>query len=158
MKKIALLLAMIACLAVLSASADADKNIDITFDFSRMSTMASNQFAVWIEDQDGNVVRTLFVTDFTAGRRGYEKRDMCLPAWVAAANPSEMSDEQLDAVSGATPAAGAQRFVWDLKDQEGNPVPAVTYTVKVEGSLYWESSVLYSASIEVGGDITAEID
>jgi hypothetical protein len=38
----------------------------ISFDFVRQSGPASNQHAVWIEDMDGNVVRTLFASRWTA--------------------------------------------------------------------------------------------
>lgn len=32
--------------------------VEINFDFSRMSTPASNQVAVWVEDASGKVIRT----------------------------------------------------------------------------------------------------
>ena len=45
--------------------------VSIDFDYMRMSGKASNQFAVWIEDTESNVVKTIYATDFTAERRGY---------------------------------------------------------------------------------------
>ena len=48
--------------------------ITVSFDYKHMSTMASNQFAVWVEDSDGKAVKTITATDFTAARRGYLDR------------------------------------------------------------------------------------
>lgn len=160
MKKTFVLLALITCLCLslsFAASEEASGCVEITFNFTRMPTIASNQFAVWVENQDGNAVRTIFITDFTALRRGYEKREMSLPDWSAAANSSEMTDEQLDAVSGATPATGKLQYLWDFKDDLGNPVPSGAYQLKVEGSLYWESNILYSAQIDLSSPDGAEI-
>lgn len=80
MKRTALMLFLIVCLCSTMCSAAASSQIvgsvEIEFDFARMPTIASNQVAVWIEDQNGSHIKTLYVTDFTARRRGYEKRDM----------------------------------------------------------------------------------
>lgn len=149
------LLLSLACGTIAEQSTD---SIEISFVFNRMPTIASNQFAVWIENSNGEVIRTLYVTDFTAKRRGYEKRDMSLFSWVSAADPAGMNDEELDSISGATPASGQQRFVWDLTDAKGNQVPDGIYIVKVEGSLYWEDSILYSAEIDLGKDHSETVD
>ena len=66
-------------------------SIEISFVFNRMPTIASNQFAVWIENSNGEMIQTLYVTDFTAKRRGYEKREMSLSSWVSAADPAGMN-------------------------------------------------------------------
>lgn len=46
--------------------------LTVTFDFEKQSGYASNQFAVWIEDVDGNLINTLYATRFTA-TGGYKK-------------------------------------------------------------------------------------
>ena len=122
--------------------------IEISFTYQRGTTIASNQLAVWVEDTEGTAVRTLLVTDFTAGRRGYRNRDMSLPAWVKAADPESMADPEIDALSGATPAPGRLVYVWDLTDDAGRVVPPGVYTLHVEGTLYWESDVVYTAMID----------
>ena len=76
--------------------------LKISIDFNRSSTPASNQYAVWIEDMDGNVVKTLFATNFTSNG-GYAVREDSIPTWVAHAKPSDMDKTQIDAISGATP-------------------------------------------------------
>ena len=78
-------LALIAGAAFAESVANtSSKAIEISFTYQHAPTMASNQMAVWIEDADGAMVKTLLVTNFTAGRRGYRNREMSLPAdWDA---------------------------------------------------------------------------
>lgn len=53
--------------AVQEDEVDADINkIEISFDYTRMSTHASNQIAVWVEDKSGQLIKTIYVSDFTA--------------------------------------------------------------------------------------------
>ena len=134
------------------------KEVIVSFDFTRMSTHASNQYAVWIEDADGRLVKTLFVPNFTAARRGYLTREDAIPSWVSAANPNAMTDLELDAVSGATPGGGVQTFSWDMTDAEEKTVPDGVYRIMVEGTLYWSSTVLYTAELDTAtakaGDLT----
>ena len=114
-----------------------------------------------MEDAEGAVVKTLLVTDFTAGRRGYRNRTMSLPVWVAAADPESMTDAEIDTVSGATPGQGELVYVWDFTNQSGERVPDGIYTVHVEGTFYWESDVLYTAAIDTanpGNEIPVEIE
>ena len=122
--------------------------IGISFTYQRGTTIASNQLAVWVEDAEGTAIRTLLVTDFTAGRRGYRHRDTSLPAWVKAADPESMTDPEIDALSGATPGPGRLTYVWDMTNDAGQMVPPGVYTIHVEGTLYWESDVLYTAVID----------
>ena len=121
--------------------------VKISLDYNRMSTHASNQIAIWVEDANENLVKTIYVSDFTAGRRGYENRKEALSHWVAAAKPAEMSDTEIDAVSSATPDTGKLSFLWDLTDDKGNRITDGIYKIKVEGTLYWESNVVYSAEV-----------
>ena len=121
--------------------------------------MASNQFAVWIEDSDGNVVKTIYATDFTAVKRGYSNREDTLSHWVKAAEPEDMDETEIDAVSGATPQSGHQHFEWDLTDDEGQRVSDGQYSVKLEGTLFWSSNVVYTGffSAEEAGEGELEL-
>jgi len=103
--------------------------VAVSFDFERQSGYSTNQFAVWIEDMEGNVVKTLFATRFTAAG-GYEKRPGSLTNWVDKAVRSGITDA--DAVAGATPKSGPCAYVWDCTDERGNAVPAGAYCFFVE--------------------------
>ncbi len=132
------------------------KELSVSFMYNNQRTPGSNQYAVWIENAQGELVKTLFVTQYTAkGRargdekpvRGYIFRPACVPMWVKAAKPDNMSDAQLDAISGATPSAGGvQTFVWDFKDAKGTAVPAGDYKFFVEANLRDKSTVVYTGS------------
>lgn len=139
------------------AEADINK-IEIAFDYTRMSTHASNQIAVWVEDESGQLIKTIYVSDFTAARRGYENREDALNHWVMAADPAAMSDDEVDAISSATPQTGNIRFEWDLTDEAGNRVPDGRYFIKAEGALYWSSNVLYTGEIAIPGAAPGEIE
>ena len=41
------------------------KTLEVSFDYQRQSGPGSNQYAVWIENEKGEVVKTLFVTSFS---------------------------------------------------------------------------------------------
>ena len=128
-----------------------DAVLTIRLNFERSSTIASNQYAVWIENSVGEVVRTLYVSNFTANG-GYQRREDCVPTWVAHAHPAQMSTDELDAVSGATPRSGQHSYTWNGKDEHGNTVADGEYRIYVEGTLYWSSTVLYSGVVRWGGD------
>ena len=64
--------------------------------------IASSQYAIWIEDAAGRLVRTLYATSSTA-KGGYEYRKDALPLWVSKAKPQTIPSAQVDAITGATP-------------------------------------------------------
>ena len=69
---------------------------------------------------------------------------------MARFNPAQRTSAQVDAVSGATPSNGSLHYTWDGKDNQGKPVPAGSYTVFLEGTLYWGTRVVYSAKVQWG--------
>ena len=121
----------------------------VSFDYERQSGSASNQFAVWIEDLDGSLVKTLYATRYTANG-GYKNRPDSIPVWVEKSGLADMSEEAVDAVTGATPRAGGLEYVWDLTDAEGQTVPEGEYRYVVEGTLRWKNQVVFSGAITVG--------
>ncbi|MCX7795300.1 MAG: DUF2271 domain-containing protein [bacterium] len=125
--------------------------LEISFDFKRQGTIASNQFAVWIEDEKGKLVKTLYVSRFTA-KGGYLFRKDCLPIWVEKAKPSSLPPEAIDAITGATPSTGPRKYTWDGKDENGNYVPSGKYRFCIEATLYWTNRVLYSGVFLYGGE------
>lgn len=88
------------------------------------------QTAVWVEDDKGGYVRTLYVSGFS----GHAKQTQVdLPFW---AHSSEFRG--CDAVTGASIDLGQHIYTWDLKDLDGKPVRPGTYVIKVESS-WWPS-------------------
>jgi hypothetical protein len=151
MKKILVLL-------LLSTATVLYADVEVDFDYKAMSGFASNQFALWVENADSEVVKTLFVTDFTGVKRGYKKREQSLNNWVAVAKPVQMSDAEIDAISGATPKSGVQHFVWDLTDNQGKKVPTGKYLIKLEATLYQGSNVIYTGAVDSDNPTQGELE
>ncbi len=152
------IIAMLAILLAVPSMAQKNKGktLEVSFNYEKQGGPGSNQYAVWIENDKGEFVKTLFVTAYTTkGRtrpgqqpqRGYVVRPTCVPTWVKASKASEQTDQQLDAVSGATPqSSGIQTFTWDFTDQQGKAVPKGKYKVMVEATLFFESIITYSGT------------
>jgi len=121
----------------------------VSFDFERQSGSASNQHAVWIEDMDGNLVKTLYASNWTASG-GYKSRPDSIALWVEKSNLASLSKQEVDAVSGATPRTGALSYSWDLTGADGAGVPGGEYKVLVEGTLRWKNYVVYTGVINIG--------
>ena len=143
-----------------------NRRLEVSFDYQRQAGRGSNLYAVWIENEKGDVVKTLFVTSYTTkGRarggeqpkRGYIVRPACVPTWVKTVKADEKTDQQLDAVTGATPqAGGTQTFTWDFTDEQGKAVPQGNYKVVVEATLFFDSDIIYSGTFstkDTAGDI-----
>jgi hypothetical protein len=131
---------------------DAEGKVTVSFDYEKQSGYASNQFAVWIEDVDGVLVKTLYATQFTA-TGGFSLRPDSIALWVKKSEVASLPSESVDAITGATPKSGHLEYVWDISD--GEAVPAGDYRFVVEGSLRWQNSVLCSGMIAVGN--TADV-
>jgi Predicted periplasmic protein len=151
---LAILLSVIA-MAQSSKKAAKASTLEVSFNYQRQAGPGSNQYAVWIENENGEFVKTLFVTSYTAkGRarggeqpkRGYIVRPACVPTWVKTSKAEEKTDVQLDAVTGATPQSGVQTFTWDFTDEQGKVVPQGTYKVKVEATLIFDSDIVYTGT------------
>ena len=120
----------------------------ISFDYVRQPGAASNQWAVWIEDTDGNIVKSLYASRWTADG-GYKTRPDSIFIWAGRAGLADMSKAEVDAVSGATPRTGALSYVWDLTDLNGDIISQGDYVFFVEGTLRWKNYVLYSGNITI---------
>jgi hypothetical protein len=100
------------------------------------------QTAVWIEDDTGKFVKTLYVSGFS----GYAKEaQINLPQW------SERTQFETDGTTAASIDWGKHTYVWDLSDHKGNRVEDGTYKIHVEVS--WWPSMKYGkadADIAVG--------
>ena len=169
MKKALSLLFLCAVSALMASCAPKPGELEISFNYTKQAGPGSNQYAVWIENASGEVVKTLFVTEFTSkGRsrdgskpaRGYTYRPSCMPTWVKHADAENLTDEQMDAFTGATPAqGGVQAFIWDFTDQDGKPVAKGTYRFYVEATYNGPSVVTYTGTVssdQKAGDLKVE--
>ena len=125
------------------------RSVTLRFDYRESHTQASNLFAVYVINQDGKLVKTLFLPNFIGQRRYYERRPDAISRWVALANPSLMDDSELDAISGATPDGGSLSYTWDLTDENGGAVEKGVYRMILEATLYWDSETVFTAEIDL---------
>ncbi|AJY74699.1 DUF2271 domain-containing protein [Paenibacillus beijingensis] len=125
--------------------------VDIRYQLNHLNQLASNQIAIWIEDQSGNYVTTLRASSFTAGG-GYRKRPESLPEWRKAANWEQASEAEIERVSLPQQEPGEHVLYWNCTDDSGRAVEPGTYVYKVEGNIFWENRVLYTGEIAVGTD------
>ena len=155
--------------ALMASCSPKPGSLEISFNYTKQAGPGSNQYAVWVENAQGEVVKTLFVTEFTSkGRsrdgskpaRGYTYRTSCVPTWVQHIGAESLPDEQMDAFTGATPAqSGVQTFVWDFTDQEGKTVAKGTYRFYVEATYNGGSVVTHTGTVNFGakaGDLPVE--
>lgn len=147
---LALAVGLCVATAGFARSPAASGEVTIRYTFSRLFRVASNQYAIWIEDENGVFVRTLFATSYVAKRAGWKVRPQAVPTWIDAAGIKGLPQKEVDAVSGATPANGSHQVVWDLRDSRGRLVSPGTYRYRVEGNLFWENRVLWTGEIVVG--------
>ncbi len=127
---------------------NAPGQVEISYFLHVQPRMASNQFAIWIEDEDGDYVATVFATRYTA-RGGYEQRPLSLPQWRETADWEQAEHGYVDAVSGATPLSGWHTAVWDCRDEHGRPVAPGRYIYRMEGNIFWENMVIWTGEIEI---------
>ncbi|MCD7976752.1 MAG: DUF2271 domain-containing protein [Tannerellaceae bacterium] len=132
-------------------SQDSFGRVEITFRFERHDLERSNQFAIWFQNQSGEVMRTLFVTKYAADG-GYRIDLDCLPKWVNRAEPEFLPQAEIDAYTGPTPLTGRLEYVWDGKDRHGKPVPEGNYVYYIEGNMYDKSTIVYSGLILVSDE------
>ena len=149
---------LLSVIAVAQSSKKAGKAnaLEVSFNYQKQAGPGSNQYAVWIENEKGEFVKTLFITSYTTkgrarggeqAKRGYIVRPACVPTWVKTSKAEEKTDVQLDAVTGATPQnGGIQTFTWDFTDENGKAVPQGTYKVKVEATLFFDSDIIYTGT------------
>lgn len=88
------------------------------------------QSAIWIEDKNGNFIKTVYVSGFSGNAK---EKQANLSDW---AKSSQFRDT--DVVTAASIDVGHHIYVWDLKDYQGKPLKAGEYVVKIEVA-YWPS-------------------
>ena len=152
---------LIAIMLLLSASIIYAQNkdnqsIEISFLYSKVSGFSSNQYAIWVENENGDYIKTIYVTKFTA-TKGWKTRPEAIPVWVKKSNISKIGKKQVDLISGATPKTGEQKYYWDFTDNNGKAVTDGKYTIVFEatfdGNSKDPSEVQYKAIIDKGKTI-----
>lgn len=139
--------------SVIALAEQPNGTVAISLDYKERNTYSSNQFAIWIEDLKGNFVKTVYVTSFSANG-GYKKREDAIPIWVEKSNIVSASQDEIDAISGATPKSGNLMYIWNLTDENGQGVADGEYNFFVEATVYEKSRILFSGTIDISDEDT----
>jgi len=128
---------------------DSSPAAELTFIYTRQSGSASNQYAVWIENAQGQHIKSIYASKWTADG-GYSRRPTSIPLWIKQSDRPNMTKAQVEAVSGATPRTGDVTHIWDGTDSNGEFVPDGDYMLILEATLRWENQVYYRVPIALG--------
>jgi len=101
--------------------------------------------AIWLEDADGKLVKTLFVSQVLSDEE-YKSDDIC-PDWSKKADWGNADRAYVDAVTEVTPLIGGESHVFDLG---ALGVAPGTYKFRFEVHLIDEYNVLLQGELSVG--------
>ena len=107
---------------------------------------ASRFTAVWLENEDGELVKTLFVSSELAQGAFTVEGDIC-PDWIKKSHWEKASQAEVDAVSGPTPTVGSGSLSFDLKKHEILPG---AYFFCMQIHVHDNYNILYKGQIRLG--------
>jgi len=107
---------------------------------------ASRFTAVWLENEGGELVKTLFVSSELAQGAFTVEGDIC-PDWIKKAHWEKASQADVDAVSGPTPSVGSGSLSFDLKKLGISPG---VYFFCMQIHIHDNYNILYKGEIRLG--------
>jgi hypothetical protein len=124
-----------------------NRKFDISFNLNNIqSFVPSNQIAIWLEMPDSSYVRTLFLSEYLS-YGGYNIREICYD-WSSKTKWDEVTKEEFDAVTSATPRVGEVRLKLECP---ATLVPEGKYLIFIEVHLVNEYNELYSGELTISG-------
>lgn len=122
--------------------------LQITYHLENVSgVVPSYQTAIWLENTDGEIQKMLLVSEFLS-YGGYNDSTIC-PHWSRKADWENISSEEFDAVTSATPSIGQNELTIDC--QKAKLLPG-NYNYFVEVHITEDYNVLAKGSILLGGE------
>ena len=124
----------------------AEGYIELTYDFNAPKTIEpSFQTVIWLENAQGKYIKSLLVSEYLSFG-GYEDTLIC-PDWNGLVDWENMSDEEYDAITAATPPVGSNTFKIDCSKEKLLPDE---YRVCIQTHIRDEYNILYCGKIEIG--------
>ncbi len=102
--------------------------------------------AIWLENEAGKYVKTLFVTGELAGTE-WKLGNAC-PDWVKQSNWEKAEKAAAAAVTGPTPQVGMGGLEFNLADMGVAPGK---YVIKFQVHVIREYNIMFQGKVEVGG-------
>jgi hypothetical protein len=126
----------------------ADGTLEIFFLFNKAEgVVPSYQIAIWLEDEEGKYVKTLFVSQYLAGS-GLVHEGIC-PDWVKQAHWEKVDEAEFDAVTRPTPPMGANAMKFDCQKKALRPG---MYRFCVQAHINEDYNILYRGKVSLGQD------
>jgi hypothetical protein len=141
-----LLILLLTCTASVFPSAAATGTVSVSFLYMPPSQIEpSYHTAIWLEDQNGRLVTTLFVSHDLSSTE-YRMGDAC-PDWVKQAHWETAQPSVVDAVTGPTPNVGSGALAFDISTLG---LAAGTYRFKLQVHISEKFNVLYTGRLSIG--------
>ena len=129
----------------------AGAEVQVNFTFATADERPRSPYiAVWIEDASGSLVQTVALWF----RRNQSKYLNHLTRWYDAESTllNDGGTDNLDAIAGATRAAGSYQVVWDGTDVDGRVVPKGNYVLCIEAAREDGPYGLATGPLTIGAD------
>jgi len=111
--RLALTAILVSVFSSLGISANAAGKLEVRFLYLEPGSVdPTYHTAMWIEDSDGKLVKTLFVSNELSSTE-YKSGKAC-PDWVKQSGWAKAPKSQVDAVTGPTPNVGSGSMTFDL--------------------------------------------
>ena len=134
------------------AADPADGTLQISYAFSTAQGLEpSYQIAIWLEKEDGQFVKTLFISEYLA-YGGFSDPTIC-PEWSRIAGWDKATEAEYDAVSKPTPPIGSNTLKVDCRARGIEPGP---YVYCAEVHIVENFNILYKGKITIGGAVAED--
>ncbi len=145
-----LLFSLVLALIFIRCSEDPNKPakgyLEFSYEFTKPAEFEpSYQFSIWLEKENGEYYKSLFVTDYLS-YGGYNDSTIC-PAWSKNSDWDHASPEVFDAVTKATPPVGQNRL--QINCQDFQILPGI-YQYKLQVHLVDTYNILALGKINIG--------
>ncbi len=133
--------------SVVAVAADpVEGTLQISYAFSTAQGLEpSYQIAIWLEKEDGQFVKSLFISEYLA-YGGFSDPTIC-PEWSKIAGWDKATQAEYDAVSKPTPPIGSNTLKVDCK---ARGIAPGTYVYCVEVHIVESFNILYKGKIAIG--------
>jgi hypothetical protein len=134
----------------LLAEEPAEGFFEISFQLNPADTeefAPSYQTVAWLETLEGKYVRSLLVSEYMS-YGGFMEPELC-PRWHEVSDWEVNYEEEMDAVTAATPGLDETVLTFDCREE--TLIPGV-YKYCVQTHIVEDYNILYTGEIRIGGD------
>jgi len=133
-------------LSIFITGCGGNKNkVKLSFQLNKIEAFtSSDQLVIWLEKPDSTFVKTLFISDYLA-YGGFALTTICTD-WSGRAAWKNITKEEFDAVTAATPIHGNVEFDFEIQKEK---VPDGEYNLFIEVHLAEDYNELYSGTVNL---------